>query len=468
MAQIKKIESVAAYIRVSTQEQKLHGLSLDAQKMKLQEYADSNNMKIVEWYMDKGVSGRKPIKKRPELQRMITDAEKGLFERIIFIKIDRFFRSVAEYHECMKRISPVVWSTTEEKYDLTTANGRMFVNMKLTIAELEADQTGERIRIVNDYKVQVGRPLVGDRCLPFGFKNYFDEKTAMKKVGKDKETEHIVKDMIRHFFEHQSAQKVMIYVQDKYNVHLWYESVLKLLRNPLICGEYRGNKNYCEPYITREKFDKIQSILSNQVKNNTADRDYIFSGLLRCPSCGNVLAGCPHITIKPSGKRYAYKQYRCTHYQNQRTCDFKKFVNENALERKLLAEVNSFLRKAQLNAKKVDDHPEEVSGKKMLDNLKAQVERLNYSWQTGKILDVAQYEKQYAELITKINELEKKRPTEKKKDYKHVEKMLYDGWEDSYLKLSDKHKRAFWRSFIKKIVVRWSTEIKEIAEIEFL
>jgi len=137
-----KIERVAAYVRVSSQEQKLHGLSLDAQKMKLTEYEEKNHMRIVGWYVDEGVSGRKLIRKRPELQRMIQDAEKGKFERIIFIKLDRFFRSVAEYHECMKRIAPVLWSTTEEEYDLTTANGRMLVNMKLTIAELEADQTG--------------------------------------------------------------------------------------------------------------------------------------------------------------------------------------------------------------------------------------------------------------------------------------------------------------------------------------
>ena len=89
-------------------------------------------MKIVEWYVDEGVSARKLIRNRPELQRMIQDAEKGKFDRIIFIKLDRFFRSVAEYHECMKRISPVVWTTTEEEYDLTTANGRMLVNMKLS------------------------------------------------------------------------------------------------------------------------------------------------------------------------------------------------------------------------------------------------------------------------------------------------------------------------------------------------
>ena len=128
---MERIEPVAAYVRVSHQEQKLHGLSLDAQKMKLTEYAKKNNMKIVEWYCDEGVSGRKLIKNRPELQRMIIDAEKGDFTRVLFIKLDRFFRSVGEYHETMKRIAPVLWTATEEEYDLTTANGRMLVNMKL-------------------------------------------------------------------------------------------------------------------------------------------------------------------------------------------------------------------------------------------------------------------------------------------------------------------------------------------------
>ena len=100
---------VACYIRVSTQEQRLHGYSLDAQRDKLAEYARLHNLNIVGWYEDEGVSGRKLIKQRPALQRMLKDAQSGLFERIIFIKLDRFFRSVAEYHECMKLISPVVW-----------------------------------------------------------------------------------------------------------------------------------------------------------------------------------------------------------------------------------------------------------------------------------------------------------------------------------------------------------------------
>ena len=173
---VQRVELVAAYVRVSTQEQKLHGISVDAQKEKLTEYAKEHKLKIAGWYIDEGVSGRKLIKKRPELQRMIRDAEEGLFDRIIFVKLDRFFRSVAEYHECMKRIDPILWTATEEEYDLTTANGRAFVNMKLTIAELEADQGGERIDMVNEYKIQTGQPLTGS--MPFCYTIVTDEKTG--------------------------------------------------------------------------------------------------------------------------------------------------------------------------------------------------------------------------------------------------------------------------------------------------
>lgn len=463
---LRKVERVAAYVRVSSQEQKLHGLSLDAQKMKLQDYANSHNMRIVEWYLDEGVSGRKLIRKRPELQRMIQDAENGEFERIIFIKLDRFFRSVAEYHECMKRITPVVWTTTEEEYDLTTANGRMLVNMKLTIAELEADQTGERIRIVNDYKVRSGQPLVGSHCLPMGFKNALDTTTGKKKVIKDVEYSHIVEDLLEFMFIHQSKRKAIIYLQEKYNLYISYDVISKFLRNPLLCGEYRENKNYCEPYITREQFDRLQEITKSQVKHNTVHRDYIFSGLIKCPICGNMLSGCPHTTIKPNGKRNYYKRYRCNKRYIMHNCSFCKFVSENVLERLLLENLERFFNEEKIRATNINSN-DECKPKYNIEKLKEQVKRLNYSWQTGKILEVEDYEKQYNELIKKLDEAKAEKPKNKAQDFSKIEKKLSDGWKDIYISLSPKYKRAFWRSFIKGIEINWTTEKKEIKRVVF-
>ena len=210
------IEETAAYVRVSTQEQKLHGLSIEAQKQKLKEYAETHNLKIVEWYIDEGVSARKLISKRPELQRMVSDAQHGMFKRIIFIKLDRFFRSVAEYHECMKLIEPVIWTATEEKYDLYTANGRAFVNMKLTIAELEADQTGERIKIVNDYKIKSGMPLYGTRIMPFCYAVEPNPDGRGKIIVK--RNEEIMHDLLAHINVNKSVRSAMTYINNKYDL----------------------------------------------------------------------------------------------------------------------------------------------------------------------------------------------------------------------------------------------------------
>ena len=76
-------ERTAAYIRVSTMEQKLHGLSLDAQRDTLKRYAESHDLEIVAWYEDEGISGRKEVRKRPALQRMMKDVEKEMFIRIL-------------------------------------------------------------------------------------------------------------------------------------------------------------------------------------------------------------------------------------------------------------------------------------------------------------------------------------------------------------------------------------------------
>ncbi len=460
-----KIETVAAYVRVSTQEQKLHGLSLDAQKMKLTEYAEKNKMKIVEWYIDEGVSGRKLIRNRPELQRMIQDAEKGKFQRIIFIKLDRFFRSVAEYHECMKRISPVIWSTTEEEYDLTTANGRMLVNMKLTIAELEADQTGERINIVNEYKTSTGQPLSGS--VPFCFKIVLDDN-GRKMIVKDPETEEIMEDALEHFQMHQSIHKTVLYINAKYKLNIMYKAISNVLQNPMICGEYRGNTEYIkDPYIDRETFDRIQKMIKRNTKTNTRNREYIFGGLVRCPKCGTVLRGTTNHNRNKSGKVYIYKMYRCARWRSNRSCDYAKSISENTLEKLMLANVEQYFEDAKIRAAEITDSDAFKIPQNNIEDIEAQIDRLNYSWQTGKIRKVEQYEKDYANLMEKLEEAKKEQGEVIVKDFDKIDSILKAGWKEIYNALDDAHKRAFWRSFVDGIEVDWDTPEKKITKVNF-
>ena len=458
------IEETAAYVRVSSQEQKLHGLSIEAQKQKLVEYAEKHNLKIVEWYMDEGVSATRPIAKRPELQRMVHDARKGRFKRIIFIKLERFFRSVAEYHACMKLIEPVIWTATEEKYDLSNANGRAFVNMKLTIAELEADTTGERIKIVNDYKVKSGMPLGGTRCMPFCY--------AVEPVSEDSKTKRVVKrneeimnDLIAHVMVNKSIRGGMTYINNKYGLTLRYNAISNVLRNEMIYGSYKGNPNYCEPYVTKEMFDELQQIVERTPRTSTEEHPYIFTGLIRCPNCGGTLVGAVHVTTSKYGKKYRYYSYRCHKHKIHKQCDFTFLLFENSFEKLMLNRIEGIIEEQEIKNIEVSKKGSKVS-KYNVKELQTELDRLNYSWQKGRIKNVEEYDKKYDEIVAKIAEAEST-VKEKPKDFSHIKETLSGGWKTIYEALDNEHKRAFWRSFVKEIYIDWGASKKDIKDIIF-
>lgn len=468
------IEEVAAYIRVSTQEQKLHGISLAAQIEKLTEYAEKHGMKIVEWYKDEGVSGRKLIKKRPELQRMIQDAEKRKFKRIIFIKLDRFFRSVAEYHECMKRLATggVIWTATEEKYDLSTPSGEAFVNMKLTMAQFEADQAGERIRMVNEYKIQTGQPLFGAQCLPFCF-TVEQPKDGERNKYITKDNDDIMVDLIAHFKEHHSVRAAMHHVNQLHGCDLSYTRVMGALTNEMICGSYKGNPNYCPAYVTKEEFDDIQKAIKRNPRTDPSEHTYMFTGLIRCPYCGRRLnAG---IVTKPKYDKhgnkirsYKYHGYRCHKANVEKTCQFKTVAFEARLERELLASIEKIVRDKKLNVVKMQSEAQRTS-KHDIAALQQELDRLNYSWQKGRIKTVEEYDKRYDELMAIIEEANAEQSVlHDEPDYAKIEEILSGDWREIYNALDDMHKRSFWRSFVDEIQIEWTKDVKRIADVSFL
>ena len=465
---VLRVELVAAYVRVSTQEQKLHGLSLDAQKAKLTEYAEAHNMRIVEWYVDEGVSARKLIRKRPELQRMIQDAEQGKFERIIFIKLDRFFRSVAEYHECMKRISPVVWTTTEEKYDLSTAQGRMLVNMKLTIAEMEADMAGERVDLVNEYKVSTGQPLTGN--MQMAWKIVKDEQTGRKKIIRNPETEHAFRDLLDYYMKHQSKKKAVVFLHTKHQISMSYNSLSDLLKNPMLYGFYRGNPDYCEAYMDKNGFDSLQEIVQRNIKSNTAEnRAYLFTGLIKCPECGRLMTSYIQVHKGRDGKtRHRYKRYRCSKAKRDAACSYNKTISENVFEKMMLANIEQYMEEAKLRSVQVKDGDGVNIPQYDIEEIYERIDRLNYSWNTGKIRTVEKYEADYAELMDLLEKAQAEQNEVKVKDFGKIEAILHSGWEAIYNQLDDAYKRAFWRSFVQSIEVEWTTDVKKITRVNFL
>ena len=293
-----------------------------------------------------------------------------------------------------------------------------------------------------------------------------DKATGRKKIVKDPDVSDAMEDMIQNFLTFQSKHRAVIFLKTKYDISLTYRAVSSLLKNPFLYGEYRGNPNYCEAYINKETFDAIQEILNRNVKYTTK-RTYIFTGLIRCPQCGRGLLGSSYNAKSSNGTRTTLKKYRCSYNRLDHRCDFNKVVNEVTFERLMLANIKQYLEDAKRRASEIEDSTTTKTPKHDIDELYIQLDRLNYSWQTGKIRTVERYEKQFAELTEKIEEAEAERGAIQVKDFSRIDEILEDGWRDTYNKLDEEHKRAFWRSFIREIHIHWTTETKEITKIEF-
>ncbi len=452
----EKMQLVACYIRVSSQEQKLHGISPDSQRDKLMEYCEKHHLKIVDWYEDLGVSGRKLIKNRPELQRMLNDARAKKFDRILFIKLDRFFRSVAEYHECMKYIDPVIWTATEEKYDLSTANGRAFVNMKLTIAELEADQTGERIKIVNEYKVKTGQAISGYKALTFG---YMTKKIdGVKRVVKNPETAPIVMDFIDHFLKYHNKQQAFIYARDKHDSQFGYNAFSNILKDPKMYGHYRGNDSYVEdPYIDKAAFDKIQYILSKNIKSAPTGTIYLFSGLMHCPTCNRMLSS--RVCTNKQGKKYIY--YRCPNRFRERKCDFSTQLKEPVIEEYLLNNLDQYI-SHYVDTNNIEDITEKDDRlQDKIKKVKDEMIKVKRMYRKDDITE-AEYDEDMADLKAKLQALEIHLEPLKERDLTPYLELLKSDWKELYNALKRDNKRAFWRKYVKGIELNEDGTIKRV------
>lgn len=407
------------YLRVSSEEQVKHGYSLDAQYEALKDFCEKNNHVVLGVYKDEGISGRKPYTKRPAMMELLSDLEKVRPDIILFTKLDRWFRNIKEYYKVQDILDKykVDWKAINEEYDTSTASGRLYVNIKLSIAQDEADRTSERIKDVQRQLIMQGKVLGG--TVPFGY------RIENKRVVFSDDIK-IVKEAIDHYLMHQSAHATTRHINDLYGLSFNHTRLIKIFKNTLLKGEYKGNLEYCEPLLTPGEWDNLQEIITRNVKHASNKRIYLFSGLIKCPLCGRRLGG----VCDGSSKRY-----RCPyHYMND--CKMSHNVSEKKVEQWLLDNIEEdFKVNVTLRPKAKKEDP-----KKYRDRLK----RLNDIYLMGNISE-SEYKAKSADLQKKIAELSKQEQPKTKSFEK--------GWKDLYETLTEENKRSFWRSLIKEVKV---------------
>lgn len=428
------VPRTALYIRVSTEEQVLHGYSLEAQREALECYAKAHSLAVVGCYIDEGKSARKPYRTRREFMRLLSDVEANKLDLILFIKLDRWFRSVADYHEIQRILEKhhVSWQTTQEDYETVTASGRLKVNIMLAVAQDEADRTSERIKFVFENKVARGEAITGK--VPIGF------QIENKHLVHDPEKASMVLDLFNHYAEHGSKHGTIVYAYETYNIELDRHTFTHMLQNPLYKGEYHGMSGYCEPLISSEMFDRLNERRS--IRTNPAGRIYLFTGLVVCGECGHNMTARYTETNSPSCRIY----YRCNKYSNFKNCTNGKLINELKLEQWLLDNVEKEIRSCLAEFK-----TNSVTKKKPMVNravIERKLEREKALYING-IISLEECKEECGKYTAQLAAL--KEPIKPRVNVKALENFLSSDFKATYANLDREKRRDFWRSIIKEI-----------------
>jgi len=179
-----------AYIRVSTTGQAEDGVSLEAQRSRVDAWCTLNEAELVNVHVDAGISGKRSDN-RPALQRALDEAcQTGAV--LVVYSLSRLARNTRETLEIAERLDKAGADlvSLSEKIDTTSAAGKMVFRMLAVLAEFERDLVSERTTGAMDHKRAKGERI--SRHIPYG---------------------HDLDDDGIHLVENESEQRVIELVQ---------------------------------------------------------------------------------------------------------------------------------------------------------------------------------------------------------------------------------------------------------------
>lgn len=160
---------VIGYIRVSTEEQALSGLGLEAQRHALKEaFRHRRGDTLVKVLADEGYSGKDL--NRPGLAEALERIADGRADALAVAKLDRLTRNNSDLGaliDWFQYARSGLIALDFEGLDTTKASGRMIATVIVAVAQWERDSTSDRtvaaLAALRARGQPTGRPAVADR-----------------------------------------------------------------------------------------------------------------------------------------------------------------------------------------------------------------------------------------------------------------------------------------------------------------
>lgn len=367
----KKKLKCYTYIRVSTSMQ-VEGYSLEAQKERLNKFADFQGIEVVREYCDAGKSG-KNITGRPEFTQMLNDVaeDRDGVDFILVFKLSRFGRNAADVLNSLQYIQDfgVNLICVEDGIDSSKDSGKLTITVLSAVAEIERENILVQTMEGRKQKAREGKWNGGQA--PFGY--ILDSKNSTLIVNSE-EAEIVRIIFSKYINEGMGADSICDYLNQhgytkkklkKNELNYFARSfIMKILDNPVYVGKIAYGRIMTEKVKgSRDEYKRVraddymvidgkhEAIIDQETweatrlrrketgikwdKTHSLDHEHILSGLIKCPICGTGLVGT--LRRRKNKKSGEYKDdfyYKCLHRKKineTHFCNFRLVMSQDEI-----------------------------------------------------------------------------------------------------------------------------------------
>lgn len=403
------------YTRVSSDEQRKSGYSLDYQKKQGEEYAQKKELNIVKIFSE-SYTAKKPG--RPMFNEMLKYVKKNKISHIIFLKSDRASRNGVDSAQ-------LVYMAERDMFNIHLIQDGLCLNSRskptdfliFEISNCMSNFYPRNLSIDVSTKMrEKAEQGYYPSHAPVGYSNVRIRKRSYLQINPEK-----APFIIRAFelystgqYSYESLAKQLrqegFFISK--TVKCGKSNIEDILNNPIYIGDFVWNgQRYFnakhKPIISRELYNACQQIIKERSTGKGTKHDFIYSNLLKCKKCGCYLVG--------EIKKGKYIYYHCTGNKGG-NCKKGSYIREEKIEASILEVLNKFYLSEETLELVKKCFKEEITKqnsyneqrlKKLEENINKQKSRLNKLFNLYLDGEVEQtlYKKKSVELEQELEEL---------------------------------------------------------------
>ena len=378
-----KTYNVGIYCRLSNDDERDgESVSIENQKLMLQQYVLERKWNLIDVYIDDGYSGTNF--QRPGVQRLIADAKAKKINVIIVKDLSRFGRNYIEFGQYTDYLFPSIgcrFIAVNNGIDTESTNGSNDVMCFLNLFnEFYSRDTSKKVKAVKKACAEKG--MFMGTYPAFGYKRDPEDKHHLIV---DEETAPVVQRIFEMRASGMGYFKIATtlneegvpspgvrYYQRKGQEdprrtnHKWADNTIRtIIHNEVYIGNmvqgkygslsYKNHKLVTksedewirvegthEAIISRELWDTVVSIDKNKIqkRNKGIDPKSIFSGLVYCADCGFKMYNQVEKFLYKDGRPGQYSSFVCGNYSRSgRSACTTHMIYENALTEIVLQDI---------------------------------------------------------------------------------------------------------------------------------